>query len=92
MSPRFYTFRPKIVVFSEKKSSLEVSFRFHTFRPKIVVLSKKKKSLRFWSASHFSNFVPKQGCSLLSWKIMVSTQKFVGHATHDLHALIARHC
>ena len=50
---------------------------------------KKRSSPRI--PSHFSNFVPKQMCSLLSCKIKVIAQKFVGHATHDLHALTAHH-
>ena len=51
----------------------------------------KKKSLCLGSPSHFSNFVPKELCSSLSYKIKVIAQKFIGHATHDLHALTARH-
>ena len=86
----------KIMVFSKKTSSLEISLRFLTFGPKIIVFSKKRrkknrKGLHLGSASNFSNFVPKPWCSLLSYKIKVIMQKFVGHAKHDLHALTARH-
>ena len=86
----FFTFLPKIMVFSKKKkSSPKICPRFFTFHPKIVVFSKEKSSPRI--TSPFSNFVPKQRCSLLGSEIKVMAQKFVGHAKHDLHALAARH-
>ena len=58
-----------------------------------MVFSKKRSSfeispdfLRF-----VSNFVPNQRCSLFRSEIKVIAQEFVGHATHDLNALTARH-
>ena len=53
-----FNFRPKIKVFSKKKSSLEYSFIFFNFRPKIKVFSKKKRSSLEFSFIFF-NFRPK---------------------------------
>ena len=39
---KLYAFRPKILVFSKKKSPLEIILGLPTFRPKFVVFSKKK--------------------------------------------------
>ena len=76
----------KIMVFSKKKSLLEISVRFLTFNLKIIVFS-KKKGLHLGLASDFSNSIPKPWCSLLCKKIKVITQKFIAHAKHDLQAL-----
>ena len=57
----------KTMVFSKKKSSLEISIRFLTFRIEIIVFF-KKEDLHLRSASDFSNSVPKQWYSLLSKK------------------------
>ena len=97
---KFHTFRFEILVSSKKKRSSPQSIAgFCNFCPDFVVIPEKnKKFFRLGSASYFSNFIPNQYHFSLNKKIYTSSRKSLscnpekfGHATHDLHALTARH-